>query len=179
MRLIYSFFFGVAAGAIISLILKASPTETTFITETVYDTIIRTIEKPITVVKEKIVLENIEVSIPEYVDSAAIISQYLQTLTFKRVWEDKDIRIALTDTLTQNRLLNCSLSYSILRPTSIQTTTVKENTRYLFLEGLLPVSNPLNPGLKISYVGNKIYSVTARPASKTIELGFGWKIKEW
>ena len=182
MKYLYVFILGLIVGAVVCFRLKPTPTETITVTETIYDTIVQTIEKPISVVEEVFITEFVEVpvEVPMEVDTAAIVAEHLKTKVYQRVWEDSELSILMTDTITQNKLVSGTLDYQILRPTTINTTTVYAPKNYLTMEFLMTLTDkPQDYGVKFGYVGDISLSVIVRPKTNTFELGMGWIIKEW
>lgn len=165
---------GLIIGILLTSLFRINPEVTT---QTVYirDTMPREIIKPDIVT----LVEKIQVPVPNDVDTAAILADYFARNIYERKWENEEVRIWVTDTLQWNKLIPGSLMYSILRPTAINTTTVRYNEKYLTLEGILPVQDPFNPGVRFSYSSRYIYSITFKPVTQGVEVGFGFKILRW
>ena len=80
MKYLYIFILGLIVGAVVCFRLKPTPTETITVTETIYDTILQTNDKPISVVEEVFITEFVDapLEVPMEVDTAAIVADNLK-----------------------------------------------------------------------------------------------------
>jgi hypothetical protein len=187
MKYILTLIIGILLGSIVTFLFIKKDVETVTVTNTeiVYDTIPKIIKVPVihTVTKVETEFEFVEVEIPANIDTTAVIIDYFTKYVSYRKWEDENLRVSIRDSIYKNSLESGDLEYTILRPTTINTTTVVQNLgkkRSITLEAVVPVSEMNNFGLRSTYIfDNRLLSLTYRPQNKTFELGFGVKIISW
>lgn len=149
-------------------------------TEIVYDSIPYYIKIPTIHTITKVEKEILEIKVPEDVDSLGIVLDYFTRYVNVREWENEDIKILITDTISKNALESGDLQYTIFKPTTINNTYVYSFPKYLTAELLVPISVPNNYGIKLSYVNRKtLFSIGYRPEMRSLELGFGFTLKHW
>jgi len=137
-----------------------------------------------------------EVIIPAIVDTAALLKDYYSKVLYKDVLVLPDSlgTVAVTDTISQNKILNRTFNASVKQRTIKQTTIVKEPARNQVYYGLTggfnkaDVVSSIGAGLILKTKKDKIYQFTLGVDNRIVDgttggispfIGFGtyWKIK--
>ena len=137
-----------------------------------------------------------EVIIPAIVDTAALLKDYYSKVLYKDVLVLPDSlgTVAVTDTISQNKILNRTFNASVKQRTIKETTIVKEPARNQVYYGLTggfnkaDVVSSIGAGLILKTKKDKIYQFTLGVDNRIVDgttgglspyVGFGtyWKIK--
>jgi len=137
-----------------------------------------------------------EVIIPAIVDTAALLKDYYSKVLYKDVLVLPDSlgTVAVTDTISQNKILNRTFNASVKQRTIKETTIVKEPARNQVYYGLTggfnkaDVVSSIGAGLILKTKKDKIYQFTLGVDNRIVDgttggispfIGFGtyWKIK--
>jgi len=137
-----------------------------------------------------------EVIIPAIVDTAALLKNYYSKVLYKDVLVLPDSlgTIAVTDTISQNKILGRTFNASVKQRTIKETTIVKEPARNQVYYGLTggfnkaDVVSSIGAGLILKTKKDKIYQFTLGVDNRIVDgttggispfIGFGtyWKIK--
>jgi hypothetical protein len=137
-----------------------------------------------------------EVIIPAIVDTAALLKDYYSKVLYKDVLVLPDSlgTVAVTDTISQNKILGRTFNASVKQRTIKQTTIVKEPARNQVYYGLTggfnkaDVVSSIGAGLILKTKKDKIYQFTLGVDNRIVDgttggispfIGFGtyWKIK--
>lgn len=102
-----------------------SPVKTKVITkiekETVYDTITQTIPQYIPRWKERILYK--DTTIYKDIDTSAILEDYFAFYYYSDTIADDSISVVINDTISENKIKNRNINYSILYPITTVTIT--------------------------------------------------------
>ena len=137
-----------------------------------------------------------EVLIPAIVDTAALLKDYYSKVLYKDVLVLPDSlgTVAVTDTISQNKILGRTFNASVKQRTIKETTIVKEPARNQVYYGLTggfnkaDVVSSIGAGLILKTKKDKIYQFTLGVDNRIVDgttggispfIGFGtyWKIK--
>ena len=137
-----------------------------------------------------------EVLIPAVIDTAALLKDYYSKVLYKDVLVLPDSlgTVAVTDTISQNRILGRTFNASVKQRTIKETTIVKEPARNQVYYGLnggfnkADLVSAVGAGLILKTKKDKIYQFTLGVNNRTTDgttgsfspyVGFGtyWKIK--
>jgi hypothetical protein len=137
-----------------------------------------------------------EVIIPTIVDTAALLKDYYSKVLYKDVLVLPDSlgTVAVTDTISQNKILGRTFNASVKQRTIKETTIVKEPARNQVYYGLTggfnkaDVVSSIGAGLILKTKKDKIYQFTLGVDNRIVDgttggispfIGFGtyWKIK--
>jgi hypothetical protein len=137
-----------------------------------------------------------EVIIPAIVDTAALLKDYYSKVLYKDVLVLPDSlgTVAVTDTISQNKILGRTFNASVKQRTIKETTIVKEPARNQVYYGLTggfnkaDVVSSIGAGLILKTKKDKIYQFTLGVDNRIVDgttggispfIGFGtyWKIK--
>jgi hypothetical protein len=137
-----------------------------------------------------------EVQIPAVIDTAALLKDYYSKVLYKDVLVLPDSlgTVAVTDTISQNRILGRTFNASVKQRVITETTIVKEPARNQLYYGLNAGFNKedyvsaVGAGLILKTKKDKIYNVNIGVNNRTTDgtnggfspyVGFGtyWKIK--
>jgi hypothetical protein len=137
-----------------------------------------------------------EVIIPAIVDTAALLKDYYSKVLYKDVLVLPDSlgTVAVTDTISQNKILGRTFNASVKQRTIKETTIVKEPARNQVYYGLTggfnkaDVVSSIGGGLILKTKKDKIYQFTLGVDNRIVDgtngglspfIGFGtyWKIK--
>ena len=137
-----------------------------------------------------------EVLIPAIVDTAALLKDYYSKVLYKDVLVLPDSlgTVAVTDTISQNKILGRTFDANVKQRTIKETMIVKEPARNQVYYGLMggfnkaDVVSSLGAGLMLKTKSDKIYQFTLGVNNRVVDgttgglspyVGFGtfWKIK--
>ena len=137
-----------------------------------------------------------EVIIPAVIDTAALLKDYYSKVLYKDVLVLPDSlgTVAVTDTISQNKILGRTFNASVKQRTIKETTIVKEPARNQVYYGLTggfnkaDVVSSIGAGLILKTKKDKIYQFTLGVDNRIVDgttggispfIGFGtyWKIK--
>lgn len=137
-----------------------------------------------------------EVIIPTIIDTAALLKDYYSKVLYKDVLVLPDSlgTVAVTDTISQNRILGRTFNASVKQRTIKETMIVKEPARNQIYYGLnggfskADVVSSVGAGLLLKTKTDKIYQLTLGVNNRIVDgttgglspyIGFGtyWKIK--
>ena len=118
-------------------------------------------------------------TVPAEIDTSEIIKEYLSVRYYEREWRDTNIIVTINDAISENRLIDQSLKYEILRPQFITHSVVNSYSysRYLYFGGSITL-----PDAKYSNVGvygafsRAIFGVSYMPYQKGVMLTGGYRI---
>ena len=125
----------------------------------VYDTLTHEIPKPYPVP----VLDTVYLpgnTIPQDVDTAAILKDYYSYHAYNRTVEDSNIRIAIKDTLSKNNYVGSSIWYTLLKPSTTIVNTVDNRVyynKYVTFGFDAPIKNVDYSELEVLFVAPKWY----------------------
>lgn len=100
-------------------ICQTSQTDTVY----VYDTVIRTIPKTMFKFRylsvPELILDTVILKETTPVDTATILKDYFAKVEFLRTFEDSNLKLTLTDTVTQNKIIGGGMQYQLLQPQTV------------------------------------------------------------
>jgi len=145
----------------------------------VYDTIIRII--PDTIPYYYVTIDSLVIrdTIPRIVDTTQILLDYFMYHYYTRTWEDTLIKVTLSDVVTENKFLDATFSYKLLKPVQVINNSITNfnYSSYLYLGGSVPV-NDIKLASTDVYFANKqlLLGVGYIPYSKGVRVTAGFKL---
>ena len=139
----------------------------------VYDTITHYI--PDTIPYYYVTVDSLVIrdTIPRIVDTTQILLDYFMYHYYTRTWEDTLVKVTLSDVVTENKFLDATFSYKLLKPVTIINNSVQyfNYSSYLYLGGSVPV-NDIKMASTDVYFANKrlLVGVGYIPYSKGVRV---------
>lgn len=123
----------------------------------------------------------IDGSIPNVIDTNAILKSYFDTYVYSRTFSDTAITFTLIDTVSQNRFSHLSnYKYTLKKPTTIITNTYSPKHKlHVYIGGRTNVgvnTISLTPTLGVITKSNWMFDVGYTPNSKSFQIGAYYKI---
>ena len=115
-------------------------------------------------------------------DTIDILRKYFGTQAYKRIFDDKDLKLTAFDTIDHDSLLGGSITYQILRADTIKTitTTIPQNKFKLWIGGNiggnLTTFSTLEPFIGIATKKDAFYDLGYNFLDHTLIVGMGWKV---
>ena len=106
------------------------PLEAITITNTVYDTVDHYITNQVPYYITRVDSIVIRDTVFKDVDTSAIVKDYFTVHYYTRVWEDSLLKVTLKDAIAENRSIDNTFTYKILRPQTITHTTIDNSVSY-------------------------------------------------
>jgi hypothetical protein len=121
-------------------------------------------------------------TIPGKVDIAAILKDYFAIHYYTRQWIDSLLSVTLEDAISENKSINNSFSYKILRPQAIITNVDNSINydKYLYLSLGSIVNDLKYTDISLSYASGKtLIGLGYLPLQKTLSFKIGVNIAKF
>jgi len=113
------------------------------------------------------------------VDTTQILLDYFMYHYYTRTWEDTLVKVTLSDVVTENKFLDATFSYKLLKPVTVINNSVQyfNYSSYLYLGGSVPVNDVKMASTDV-YFANKqlLLGVGYIPYSKGVRVTAGFKL---
>jgi len=126
------------------------------------------------------------------VDTSAILKDYFAIHYYTRIWEDSTLKVTLEDAIAENKSINNSFDYELLKPQTIINKTYDYSThydKYVYFGLDMPVfpfkanrdiSNINYIGLETLFCYPKGYiKANWQPYAEIVSFGFGARIAKF